>query len=119
MQVSSSLSDDGVIHLEEFKEVMFGNASVQNLFADRVFELFDIEHNGVIGFGDFIRSLSIFHPNAPVQQKIDFAYHLYDLHEVRAHILHPLLVGVLFLEAQHWWNFPFAASQSPIDHCRS
>ncbi|KAL8121740.1 hypothetical protein AgCh_018471 [Apium graveolens] len=57
--LSSSIIDDGLIH--------------------KLFDLFDIKHNGVIEFGEFVRSLSIFHPYAPEADKIAFLFNLYDL----------------------------------------
>ncbi|KAL5721892.1 Calcineurin B-like protein 1 [Ranunculus cassubicifolius] len=33
--------------------------------------MFDVKRKGFIDFGDFVRSLSIFHPNAPEEDKIE------------------------------------------------
>lgn len=36
----------------------------------QIFDVFDVKRNGVIEFGEFVRSLGVFHPNAPVHEKI-------------------------------------------------
>jgi len=37
----------------------------------QIFDLFDVKHKGFIDFGDFVRALSIFHPNVSQEDKIN------------------------------------------------
>lgn len=73
--MSNSIIQDGQIHRSEFHHALFkNNATSEGFFANRIFDIFDAKKNGVVEFGEFVRALSVFHPNASIEEKADCEY---------------------------------------------
>ncbi|PHT96058.1 Calcineurin B-like protein 4 [Capsicum annuum] len=78
-KLSCSICNDGFISREELQLGLFGDNKKHSLFSERIFNLFDSNKDGLIDFGEFIRTLSIFHPNASQEEKIYVTFKLYDI----------------------------------------
>ncbi|KAL4573216.1 hypothetical protein LXL04_020015 [Taraxacum kok-saghyz] len=69
-KLSSYLHVDGLIGKDEFLLPLFRDHGQRKLFADRIFDLFDVNRSGHIDFTEFVRSLGVFRPKAPQAEKI-------------------------------------------------
>ncbi|KAG4179415.1 hypothetical protein ERO13_A10G102431v2 [Gossypium hirsutum] len=54
---------------ELFKKI--SNAIIDNGLIDKIFDLFDTKHNGILLLEEFACALSVFHPNVPIDDKND------------------------------------------------
>ncbi|TYI05918.1 hypothetical protein ES332_A10G122200v1 [Gossypium tomentosum] len=54
---------------ELFKKI--SNAIIDNGLIDKIFDLFDTKHNGILLLEEFACALSVFHPNVPIDEKND------------------------------------------------
>ncbi|GMI63952.1 ARABIDOPSIS THALIANA CALCINEURIN B-LIKE PROTEIN, calcineurin B-like protein 1 [Hibiscus trionum] len=89
---------DAIEQNEEFQLALFKNRKKENIFASRIFDLFDAKKKGLIDFGDFVRALNFFHPNASQEDKINFTFKLYDMDGtgfIERHEVKQMLIALL------------------------
>jgi len=82
--VFSKVSKNGdAIDATEFQRALFGvsrdDAASRDLFSERIFACFDAERDGRLSFEEFVVGLSVFHPAASTDAKVEFAFRVYDL----------------------------------------
>ena len=82
-KVSRSHDADGAIDADEFQLALFGRevngGKTRDLFSERIFACFDSARDGQLTFEEFVKGLSVFHPQATRNEKTEFAFRVYDL----------------------------------------
>eukprot|EP00771_Trimastix_marina_P000259 gnl/Trimastix_PCT/1270.p1 GENE.gnl/Trimastix_PCT/1270~~gnl/Trimastix_PCT/1270.p1 ORF type:complete len:191 (-),score=61.84 gnl/Trimastix_PCT/1270:97-669(-) len=74
-EISMSISPDGLIDKHEFTQAL---GLQDNLFTDRIFQLFDENSDGSISFNEFIIGLSVFCKKGTLEEKLLFSFNIYD-----------------------------------------
>ncbi|KAJ4462171.1 putative calcineurin B [Paratrimastix pyriformis] len=74
--ISESIRRDGVIDRQEFQQAL---GLKDNLFADRIFQLFDENGDGIISVDEFICGLSVFSKKGTLEEKLRFSFNVYDV----------------------------------------
>ncbi|CAN0889667.1 Calcineurin B-like protein 7 [Linum grandiflorum] len=78
-KLSSSIVQDGHIQKVNSSSISFPLPASSSIYLPDVFDIFDVNRDGHIEFGEFVDSLSVFHPRTPTAVKIKCAFKLYDL----------------------------------------
>lgn len=74
-EISSTEEDDGIIDRTEFQTAMLFRDSV---LLDRIFRVFDTNHDEMINFSEFISCLSALSNKATPEEKLRLSFNIYD-----------------------------------------
>ncbi|KAA6384358.1 MAG: putative calcineurin B [Streblomastix strix] len=91
-RISASNKNDGVIDKDEFKAAL--GLHDNDFIVDRIFRVFDENGDGSINVQEFICGLSFFSKKATFDEKLQFAFSIYDV-DRDGHIDKEELFGVL------------------------
>ncbi|KAH3767797.1 calcineurin B [Pelomyxa schiedti] len=76
-RISSSIQRDGVIDQNEFRQAL--GAGVNSVFVDRIFTIFDSNHDSLLSFDEFVHGLSGFCDRANRDEKLELSFRVYDI----------------------------------------
>lgn len=77
---TGEVSENPTMSFAEFQAALGHRGSQASTFIERIFNLFDENHDGSITFEEFITGLHLLTPNVAPEKKLRFTFNIYDMH---------------------------------------